>query len=292
MSKPASLPWFIGMSLLLAVLSACNLPQATPTKAPWEISTQMAATLIALEAQIQNALPSTSTVVPSASPSAAPATASPTASPTVSPSPSLTPTPAIPHISVSKATYCREGPGKVFHAVGALQVGEEAEVLGRSTWGDYWYVRLPNGQTCWLWGQYAQNTEALGNVPPVTPPPSPTPQVGLIWGYVYHDTNRNGVFDSGEAPYTGLEVYLSSATSGHCDFVTLSTTHTDAQGRYTFEVEPGTYCVTLPGGPSWCPWGNILSGDDGAAVVTARPEARLDFGDLGCSPMDPACHCP
>ncbi len=61
-------------------------------------------------------------------------------------------------------------------------MGEVAEVIGRSTLPDYWYVtnaQLPE-DGCWLWGEFGQvegDTEVL---PVYTPAPSPTPQVGFI----------------------------------------------------------------------------------------------------------------
>src|SRR5690349_9031722 len=57
-------------------------------------------------------------------------TASPTASLTLSPTPIFTATNAIPLISVTVPTNCRVGPGKVYDRVGALLVGEVAEVVG------------------------------------------------------------------------------------------------------------------------------------------------------------------
>jgi len=101
----------------------------------------------------------------------------PTATPSLTPTPEFTATPSIPLISVSVATNCRVGPGRIYDRVGALVVGEVAEVVGRDFASNYWYIRNPdvNGGFCWLWGEYATlvgNTVAL---PIYTPPPTPTP---------------------------------------------------------------------------------------------------------------------
>ena len=63
------------------------------------------------------------------------------------PTPVFTSTPGIPLISVTVATNCRVGPGKVYDRVGALLVGQVAEVVGRNLNGNYWYIRNPNTPT-------------------------------------------------------------------------------------------------------------------------------------------------
>jgi hypothetical protein len=103
----------------------------------------------------------------------------PTLSPTVTltPIPLFTSTSMLPLISVSVATNCRAGPGIVYDRVGALLVGEVAEVLGRNDTANYWYIRNPNQSNgfCWLWGEYATLTGNFAALPVFTPPPTPTP---------------------------------------------------------------------------------------------------------------------
>ncbi|HLF73209.1 MAG TPA: hypothetical protein VI524_02595 [Anaerolineales bacterium] len=102
-------------------------------------------------------------------------TETPTA--TLSPTPVFTATPVVPQISVSVPTNCRVGPGRVYDRVGALLVGEVAEVVGRNPTGNYWYIRNPHQASgyCWLWGEYATLTGNTGVLPVYTPPPTPTP---------------------------------------------------------------------------------------------------------------------
>jgi hypothetical protein len=103
----------------------------------------------------------------------------PTLSPTVTltPIPIFTSTSTVPLISVTVATNCRVGPGKIYDRVGALLPGEVAEIVGRNVTGNYWYIRNPNQSNgfCWLWGEYATVTGNFAALPVFTPPPTPTP---------------------------------------------------------------------------------------------------------------------
>ncbi|MGV8867199.1 MAG: SdrD B-like domain-containing protein [Janthinobacterium svalbardensis] len=58
--------------------------------------------------------------------------------------------------------------------------------------------------------------------------------------FVWEDKNANGVQDAGEAGIAGVTVQLKNADGG----VVASTT-TDANGGYHFDVNPGTYSVTV-----------------------------------------------
>jgi len=89
----------------------------------------------------------------------------------------FTPTPLVPQISVSVPTNCRNGPGKVYLRVGALLVGETAQIYGRDPTGRYWYIPNPdrNGGFCWVWGEYATVNGNIAFLPIYTPPPTPTP---------------------------------------------------------------------------------------------------------------------
>jgi hypothetical protein len=104
-----------------------------------------------------------------------------TLTPSATVEPTLTST-QVPHISVYENTHCRSGPGVVYPSKGVLLVGEVADVIGRSTVTDYWYVtnaQLP-GDGCWLWGEFAQVEGDIEVLPVYTPAPTPTSQVGFI----------------------------------------------------------------------------------------------------------------
>jgi hypothetical protein len=126
--------------------------------------------------------PATATAAPEilrAEPSPRP-TMTRTATPTNTPIPSPTST-TIPRLTVSRNTNCRSGPGVEYLFEGVLEVGEIAQVLGRSPEPGYWYVSgsgLPaNG--CWLLGEHAQLDGEIELLPIYTAAPSPTPQVGF-----------------------------------------------------------------------------------------------------------------
>jgi hypothetical protein len=83
--------------------------------------------------------------------------------------------PGVVQISVSVPTNCRIGPGVAYARVGALLVGEVAEVIGRHAAGSYWVIRNPDraNDTCWLWGRYATVVGDTNILPILTPPPPP-----------------------------------------------------------------------------------------------------------------------
>lgn len=58
--------------------------------------------------------------------------------------------------------------------------------------------------------------------------------------YVWHDVNENGIQDSGEPGIAGVTVQLLD-----CSGVVLSSTSTDANGHYGFDVVPGNYRIRV-----------------------------------------------
>lgn len=89
---------------------------------------------------------------------------------------------------------------------------------------------------------------------PVRPswwPPRPL----LVGDTVFHDLNGNGVQDATEPGIAGVVVNL---LDGSGRGIATTTTDTDANGRYTFEVQPGTFSVQIAPG-NFAP-GGILAG--------------------------------
>lgn len=164
------------VAVLALALQACSFPSVS-TPDPNLINTMVAQTFSAI--QIQSAVPAAAT--PTFTPEIP--TFTPTA--TLSPTPIFTSTPSVPLISVSVATNCRVGPGRIYDRVGALLVGETTQVYGRDLLGNYWYVANPDvpGGFCWLWGEYATLTGNVQALPVFTPPPTPTPVPAFVATY-------------------------------------------------------------------------------------------------------------
>lgn len=145
--------------VLITVLSACNLPsgQTTETATP-----DLALTLTAL-AGGQGA--------------DTPAAPQDTATLEFTSTPELTVTPSVPTVSVSVNTNCRTGPGTQYDLIGALTVGQTAEVVGKNSSTNYWIIKNPNSSgTCWLWGQYATVVGNTAGLQEYAIPPTPTPK--------------------------------------------------------------------------------------------------------------------
>lgn len=162
--------------ILLAVL-ACEIP------VPTAFSTDATQTLEALATIVAGTLQSTladnaaleTTPPPSSSEEE---TSSEQIAATSTPSATPSPTACVPYVQVSMNTNCRSGPGQVYDYLGALLVGEQAQIVAQSSIPNYWIIDNPDnpGQSCWLWGQYAQVSCDPGNLPILTPPPTPTPE--------------------------------------------------------------------------------------------------------------------
>jgi hypothetical protein len=167
--------YFLGFMIIAASL-ACSFPSLVELD-PDRVSTAAAQTIIA--SLTQGVIPQeTSSITPSIpTASFTPLLPTLTSTATLTFTPAFTATSTIPQISVSVATNCRVGPGIVYSRVGALLVGEIAEVYGRDPTGKYWLIRNPdaNSGSCWLWGEYATLTGPFQNLPVFTPPPTPTP---------------------------------------------------------------------------------------------------------------------
>ncbi|MBE0697642.1 MAG: hypothetical protein IH586_12035, partial [Anaerolineaceae bacterium] len=172
MKKRIALFTWFGIFFILSM--ACSLPIAATTPAP-EIDIQAtftSAPVIDIDATLtsiaftQTALQDPST--PQQTTDLPTATWLPTRTSTVAPS--------VPVVMVSVDTNCRAGPGTNFNYLTALQVGEQAEVIGKYTVINptYWVIKK-GAITCWLWGQYATVQGDTSALPEMVSPPTPTP---------------------------------------------------------------------------------------------------------------------
>lgn len=183
-----SAPTLLLVAVLLIISQACTFPGIS-TSDPNSVNTAILQTIVVgltqtatsfvpisiVESPILTFTPELPTFTPTA---------------TLSATPVFTATPLIPQISVSVPTNCRVGPGKVYDRVGALLLGEVAEVVGRDPVGNYWYIRNPDQTNgfCWLWGEYATLTGNISVLPVYTPPPTPTPTPNFAAFYAGKDT--------------------------------------------------------------------------------------------------------
>lgn len=137
----------LGIAVVIFVfgLSACSLPTDQPTETP--------------PPTIQPTLdiPTPSIFTPSPIPIDAQLTLEPaTITPTSTPSTIL----ASPK---DQPVNCRFGPGTSYAVTGALNLGRQAEIIGRNSDSSWWYVRNPSNPStsCWL---AASATNTVGNV--------------------------------------------------------------------------------------------------------------------------------
>ena len=155
---------FLSIFLVIA-LSACNLPtesgngdSGSTEEAPID---DLALTVTAQAVLLQNS-----------------PTPEFTATPQFTSTPENTATPSVPQVSVSVNTNCRTGPGVVYDLLGGLNIGQIAEVVGKSSSTGYWIIKLPGSNTiCWLFPQHATVTGNTANLPEYPVPPTPTPSL-------------------------------------------------------------------------------------------------------------------
>jgi len=251
-------------SLLVVLAAGCNLAASQD-----QIATAVAATVRALELSAPTLPPPSETPQP------------PTSTPTSTPTPASTSTPPAPRIRVSENTNCRSGPAASYDFLGALRVGQVAEVAARSTVPDYWYIHNPDrpGEFCWLWGEYATLEGDPGALPAYTPAPSPTPSIDFI---LYLNSFQPCGSDT-QVVFTIQNISGTTFMTGQIHIFNLSNS-TDIYGplldRHPFapgstDCPPGHGNVLLPGAAAYivAPLGTPPTG------VAARATIKLCTGD-------------
>lgn len=181
---------FISLLVLMACDFSSLMPASVPTADPQEqialalAGTQLAQTQAALNMQLTVLAMVTNTPQPTY-------TFQPTFTPQFTYTPPFTPTSSIITVSVSVNTNCRTGPGNVYPIVGALAVGQSAQVVGRSASSDNWIIKLPSSPsvTCWLWGQYAIVVGNTADLMVYAPPPTPTAEIPTSITLTVHNSS-------------------------------------------------------------------------------------------------------
>jgi hypothetical protein len=81
-----------------------------------------------------------------------------------------------PRVTARLSANVRRGDSVIYDAIGALQKGESAPIVGISSFGTGWYlIQLPTGGRGWISNTVVDVSGDLSNVPSVQPPPPPTP---------------------------------------------------------------------------------------------------------------------
>jgi hypothetical protein len=149
--------------ILLACSPSTNNQQTEATTGP-DLTLTITAQAILLQSVTQTAFASThmpeltATTVPSSTPE-------------------FTATANTSIVTVNTNTNCRTGPGVTYDIVGALIIGQQAEVVGKNSSTGYWIINNPNGPgTCWLWGEYATITGDTTDLQEYAIPPTTTPR--------------------------------------------------------------------------------------------------------------------
>ncbi len=172
------------LAIIIFFLTSCNIPTSNLDD---RIAIGVAQTNVV---QTQDAVDRSNAEPPSGNENQAPASENQEQPPQSPPEPSLTHTLkwtptltltstitptitlSVPMVSVSQNTNCRKGPGQAYKILGALLIGEQAEVVGRSADGQNWIIKNPDGAgECWLWAYYASVSGPTENLPIITPPP-------------------------------------------------------------------------------------------------------------------------
>jgi VCBS repeat-containing protein len=101
---------------------------------------------------------------------------------------------------------------------------------------------------------------------------------GTLTGSAFQDDNADGAWDSTEAGLAGVTIYLDSNANGEFDFGETSTV-TDSDGHFLFQVEPGTCHVrSLLSGSAYAT-SPSPSGEYTPTVEIGRGVDSLDFGE-------------
>lgn len=200
---------FASFFLLISLLfTACNLPGfAGPAPTPeTNIEEQVQQTVDAKLTQSANDL--VQQEITATSPPADPVLPQPSPTNTFAPTPTetLQPTPSIPTVQVSVDTNCRFGPHVVYDYLGALMVGETAEIVGKEASGSWLLINNPdqNG-LCWVSTIYAETNGDLTTVPLAELPPF------FDWNGTYE------IQVDGSPPFTMILAQDGASVSGTAD---------------------------------------------------------------------------
>lgn len=233
-------PFLLIVFTLIFAALACDFPSLSKQSAAPDftetveitVSAEMAAT--ATEPQAQVPLPTEPL---------------PSQTPTLTETPTVTPTftPSVPMARVNQNTNCRTGPGKVYDRVYVFMVGDEAEIVARSSVPNYVIIEVPDdsGRTCWLWMQYGEQTGSTDDLPERTPPPTPTPTATATPAF---DFGIN--FDSVDSCIADERTFIRITNTGGVNIESHSVSAKNQDTSETVSYQSNTFgqspdCITL-----------------------------------------------
>lgn len=168
------------------------------------------------------------------------------------PTPTITytPTSSVPMVSVSADTNCRTGPGQPYDIIGALLVGEQAEVVGAALDGGYWIIMNPDlAGECWLWANYATVVGETAGLPISPPPPTPTPIYNWTGTWTTSFGKPEFMHETRVITLTQTDNTVTGSFTIGCDTVflsgTLSTDYTTLTGTWSQPPTSGTFVFRL-----------------------------------------------
>jgi hypothetical protein len=257
--KPVVRLMIIIISMTILGLPACNLlGTGEPSFSAEELAQTAVAETMAVEHNVQTIVAGTlaaSGELDADGPEATevPEPSTPTPEPTITLTPTIvvTPTPDKPMVSVSVNTNCRTGPGLQYQIVGALLVGEQAEVVGVAENGDYWIIKNPRGPgECWLWGQYASVAGQTSGLPRLTPPPTPTPTFTPTPAYNWTGTWTTSFGVTG-FPHENYVINLTQDNASVSGSFTVGTNVVSLNGTLSadYMILTGTWSDSFNSGP-------------------------------------------
>jgi hypothetical protein len=246
--------------VLVLLISACTMPgwhavvsglNQDPTAVSQTQVAESVASIEAAQTALANAVASTLAAMATNTPEF-------TFTPSLTPTPTFTLTPAFPLVSVSIQTNCRTGPGKVYDVLGIVNVGQVAEVVGRSASSDNWIIKLPSNPaiTCWLWGFYATVVGNTSGLPVIIPPPTPTPASAFTFSYEFwgvgpgYQCFKFEVNNTGAVTWESFTITLHNGAHG--------TTATDSSNEF---IGYDNWCLST-GSQS-----DLMPGETGTASV-------------------------
>jgi hypothetical protein len=223
---------------IVLVVSACNAPTQAPTQPPATESPQTD------DKEVPD-----SPVPPQDT--APPDTEAPPPSPTSTQLPTLTATPA-PYVLVSGNTNCRFGPGSVYDLLHTYLTGDQADLLGISPDGNFWYTTDRNGiiPDCWLWGNYATPVGDTSLLPIFTPPPTPTPSPDFVVSYEGSDCGAGSCWlwfkinNTGSIAWESVLVYAENTDTSDYSVNVSDVFKTGIAGTNINKIQPGVSAYT------------------------------------------------